>query len=62
MKVMKGTIQDATFIESDPGRGKSQSGDGTIKIDPEFPEITSMKKKWKCKKRFEDSEEDREGT
>lgn len=36
--VKKGTIQDATFIESDPGHGKRKKGDGTIPIDPEFPE------------------------
>jgi IS5 family transposase len=31
--IKKGTIQDATFIESDPGHGKHRKGDGTIPID-----------------------------
>jgi IS5 family transposase len=43
--VKKGTIQDATFIESDPGHGKGKKGDGTIPIDPEFPGLTSEKEK-----------------
>ncbi len=30
--IKKGTIQDATFIESDPGHGKHRKGDGTIPI------------------------------
>ncbi len=36
--VKNGTIQDATFIESNPGHGKRKKGDGTIPIDPVFPE------------------------
>ena len=32
-----GTIQNATFIESDPGHGKRKRGDGTIPVDPVFP-------------------------
>ena len=36
--VRKGTIPDATFIESDPGHGKARKGDWTIPVDPEFPE------------------------
>ena len=28
--IKKGTIQDATFIESAPGHGKHRKGDGTI--------------------------------
>jgi hypothetical protein len=35
--VKKGTIQDATFVESDPGHGKQRRNDGTIPVDPEFP-------------------------
>ena len=35
--VKNGTIQDATFIESDPGHGKRKKGDGTIPVDPVFP-------------------------
>ena len=35
--VKKGTIRDATFIESDPGHGKRRKGDGTIPVDPVFP-------------------------
>ena len=27
-----------SFIESDPGHGKTRKGDGTILVDPEFPE------------------------
>ena len=33
--IKKGTIQDATFIESDPGHGKHEKGDGTIPVDLE---------------------------
>ncbi|MCL4480605.1 MAG: transposase, partial [Candidatus Thermoplasmatota archaeon] len=36
--VKKGTIQDATFIESDPGHGKRKKGDGTMPVHPRFPE------------------------
>ncbi|MCL4480310.1 MAG: transposase [Candidatus Thermoplasmatota archaeon] len=36
--VRKGAIPDATFIESDPGHGKARKGDGTIPVDPEFPD------------------------
>ena len=36
--VNKGMIHDATFIESNPGQGKTRKDDGTIPIDPEFPE------------------------
>ena len=36
--IKTGTIQDATFIESDPGHGKRKKGDGIIPIDPKFPE------------------------
>lgn len=43
--VKKGTIQDATFIESDPGHGKRRKGDGTIPVYPEFPALTSEKEK-----------------
>jgi len=39
--VKKGTIQDATFIESDPVHGNRKKGGGIIPIDPEFPVITS---------------------
>jgi IS5 family transposase len=35
--IKKGTIQDATFIESDPGHGKRKKGDGTIPVDPVLP-------------------------
>ena len=35
--VKKGTIQDATFIESNLGHGKRKKDDGTIPVDPEFP-------------------------
>ena len=34
--VKGGTIQDATFITSDPGHGKRKKGDGTIPVDPVF--------------------------
>jgi len=60
--VKKGTIQDATFIESDPGHGKRKKGDGTIPIDPEFPEKPTgqekqeagmSKKEMKAAKRIE---------
>jgi len=37
----KGTIQDATFIESDPVHGNRKKGGGIIPIYPEFPVITS---------------------
>jgi len=43
--IRNGTIQDATFIESDPGHGKRKKGDGMIPIDPEFPNITTEKEK-----------------
>ncbi len=43
--VKNGTIQDATFIESDPGHGKRMKGDGTIPIDPEFPEKPAEKER-----------------
>jgi IS5 family transposase len=35
--IKNGTIQDATFIESDPGHGKRKKGGGTIPIEPIFP-------------------------
>ena len=34
--VRKGSIQDVTFIESDPGHGKGKKGNGTIPIDQGF--------------------------
>ena len=43
--VKKGTIQDATFIESNPAHGEWKKGDGTIPIDPEFPEKPADKEK-----------------
>jgi IS5 family transposase len=60
--VKQGTIQDATFIESYPGHGKTRKGDGTIPIDPEFPdkqaeqekpETEASKKEMKAAKRIE---------
>ena len=34
-----------TFIESNPGHGKRKKGDGTIPIDPEFPQKPADKEK-----------------
>jgi IS5 family transposase len=64
--VKNGTIQDATFIESDPGHGKRKKGGGTIPIDPEFPEKqvqqeTGMSKKdLKAAKRIEKEQKKKE--
>ena len=49
--VKKGTIQDATFIESDPGHGKTKKGDGTIPIYPEFPEKPPVREKTEMSKK-----------
>ena len=43
--VKKGTIQDATFIGPDPGHGKARKGDGTIPVDPEFPDKQAEQEK-----------------
>ncbi len=43
--IKKGTIQDATFIESDPGHGKRKKGDGTTPIDPVFQEKPAEQEK-----------------
>ena len=60
--VKKGMIQDATFIESYPGHGKTKKDDGTIPVDPEFPdkqadqekpETELSKKEMKAAKRIE---------
>jgi len=63
----KGTIQDATFIESDPGHGKGKKGDGIIPTDPESPEIKyekenpeMSKKEMKAAKRIEKEQKKKE--
>ena len=38
--VKEGSIQDATFIKSNPSHGKRKKGDGIILIEPKFPEKT----------------------
>jgi len=65
--VRKGTIQDATFIETDLGHRKEKKGGGIIPIDPELPEITSgkenpemSKKELKAAKRIEKEQKKKE--
>jgi IS5 family transposase len=65
--IRNGTIQDATFIESDPGHGKGKKGGEIIPIDPESPEITSgkenpemSKKELKAAKRIEKEQKKKE--
>ena len=67
--VKKGTIQDATFIESDPGHGKRKKGDSTIPVDPEFPdkqadqekqETEMSRKEMKAAKRIEEERKNKE--
>ena len=39
-------MQDATFIESDPGHGRTRKGDGAIPVDPEFLETPPDEEKY----------------
>ena len=51
--VKKGSIHDATFIVSDPDRGKRKKGDGTMQFDQEFSGKTPEQENGISTKRFE---------